>query len=66
MEIQKGELLGYVKRVLKKDKGRPTSMLHLALHSHGVLSNGVWEIGSPQPEGLLNPTAFLLDSEENK
>ena len=62
-EIKRGELVGFVKTVLKKDKGRPTSMLHLALHSHGVLSNGTWEIGQPQPDGLLDPTAYLIDSE---
>lgn len=31
-EIKAGEVIGYVKQVLTKDKGRPMSMLHLELH----------------------------------
>jgi len=58
--IKAGDLIGHVKRVLKKDKGRPTSMLHLTLHAHGVLSNGTWEKGEEQPEGLIDPTLHLL------
>jgi hypothetical protein len=61
-EIKKGDLIGNVKRVLKKDKGRPTSMLHLALHRHGTLTDAVWKIGAKQPEGTLDPTPFLLTS----
>ena len=30
-KIKQGQNMGYVKRVLRKDKGRPTSMLHLEL-----------------------------------
>jgi len=63
MEVRRGDFIGRVKRVLKKDKGRPRSMLHLVLHQHGVLSNGTWEIGKDQPPGLLNPTQLLLESE---
>lgn len=65
-EIKRGDLIGHVKTVLKKDKGRPMSMLHLALHNHGVLSNGVWELGAEKPEGLLDPTGLLVGSEENQ
>lgn len=64
ISIKKGDLIGHVKRVLKKNKGRPTSMLHLALHSHGILLNGVWVKGQPQPEGLLDPTPFLIGAEQ--
>jgi hypothetical protein len=62
-EVKRGDLIGHVKRVLKKDKGRPRSMLHLAMHKHGVLTNGTWNIGDPQPPGLLDPTELLLGSE---
>jgi len=62
-EIKRGEIIGFVKRVLKKDKGRPTSMLHLALHKHGVQSNGEWVKGKPRPDGLLDPTTFLINAE---
>lgn len=58
--VSVGKPLGSVVRVLKKDKGRPVSMLHLALHHHSVLSNGVWGIGAPQPLGLLDPTNRLI------
>jgi hypothetical protein len=61
-EIKAGDLIGYVQRVLKKDKGRPMSMLHIALHRHGVLSNNTWEKDAKQPDGLLDPTPFLLES----
>lgn len=62
-EIKRGDLICRVKRVLKKDKGRPRSMLHLVLHKHGVLSNGTWEFDQLKPPGLLNPTQLLLESE---
>lgn len=62
-EVFQGDLIGQVKRVLKKDKGRPTSMLHLALHRHGTLSNGVWNKGEEQPDGLLDPTPHLIEAE---
>jgi len=61
-KIVQGEYVGDVERVLKKDKGRPTSMLHLALHNHNVLSNGRWDIGKPQPTGLMDPTNRLIAS----
>ena len=64
-EVRQGDLIGHVKRVLKKDKGRPTSMLHLAMHRHGFLSNGVWEKGESQPFGLLDPTTHLIESAQN-
>ena len=58
--VKQGDTIGYVLQVLKKDKGRPMSMLHFALHNHGVLSNGRWEVGAPQPAGLIDPTNYLL------
>jgi hypothetical protein len=60
--LEQGESVGRVVRVLKKDKGRPTSMLHFALHQHGVLNNGRWDIGKPQPTGLIDPTNRLIAS----
>jgi len=63
MPISKGEPLGIVLKVLKKDKGRPTSMLHLELRKPGYFKNidKSWEDGKI-PEGILDPTPFLLRS----
>lgn len=58
--VEEGQLLGNVERVLKHDKGRPTSMLHLALHHHGVLRNGAWQKETSQPYGLFDPTNQLI------
>ena len=60
-----GTLVGFIKRVLKKDKGRPTSMLHLQLYKHGHTSSGGWELGNPQPEFLKDPTPYLIMSKDN-
>jgi len=61
-DIGQGQKLGEIEQVMKKDNGRPLSMLHFALHRHAVLSNGRWEIGKPQPSGLLDPTNRLISS----
>lgn len=56
-----GELLGHVLQVLKKDKGRPMSMLHIELHKHGTRTCLAWE--GEKPESLLDPTPYLLTLE---
>jgi len=61
-EVNAGDLLGTVLQVLKKDKGRPTSMLHLELRKPGFLRNIDKEWGQTLPEGLLDPTPFLIRS----
>jgi hypothetical protein len=53
------DLIGSVKRVLRTDKGRPTSMLHLALLKHGYLGSGEWKKGEDKPYALMDPTPFL-------
>lgn len=60
--VEVGSNLGWVEQVMAKDNGRPLSMLHFALHRHSVLANGKWEIGFPQPSGLLDPTNRLICS----
>lgn len=60
--IERGTIVGNVLQVLSKDKGRPMSMLHFALHRKGVLRNGRWKVGAEQPCGLLDPTHQLLKS----
>jgi len=35
VKVHKGEIIGHVVQVLKKDKGKPMSMLHFAMHRQG-------------------------------
>jgi hypothetical protein len=61
LRINEGARLGTVRRVLKKDKGLPTSMLHVELHlprCHDVWDG--WYAGAERPHGLLDPTPLLL------
>lgn len=55
-----GDVLGDVTQVLKVNKGRPTSMLHLELREKGNVDDIEWDVGTPQPRGLLDPTIHLL------
>lgn len=56
--IRAGEIIGHVKQVLKEDKGRPMSMLHLELHRHGTKDAVDWV--EYRPETLLDPTEHLM------
>lgn len=59
--IREGMVLGRVATVLRHDKGRPRNMLHLERYALGVrVSCGIWPLGAPRPEGLLDPTPVLL------
>lgn len=60
MKVGAGDLIGHVKRVLKIDKGRPMSMLHLELHTHGARQAPEWPVKGNKPETLRDPTEFLL------
>jgi murein DD-endopeptidase MepM/ murein hydrolase activator NlpD len=55
-----GDRIGSVIRVLRKDKGRPMSMLHLELHRPGVRVPVEWYQECGRPESLLDPTPYLL------
>ena len=57
--VRAGGAIGTVLRVLRHDKGRPTSMLHFAMLRHGCLGAGEWEIDKPQPYNLVDPTPYL-------
>lgn len=59
-EISAGYTIGYVMRVLKKDKGWPTSMLHLELHTPGDTSAPEWLIHEEKPAVLLDPTPHII------
>ena len=59
-EVKAGDPIGTVKRVLKVDKGRPMSMLHLELRKHGTIDWSGWYEETGRPENLLDPTPYLL------
>lgn len=54
--------LGCVKTVLRKNKGRPMTMLHLELYRPGTRASVWWKHGEPQPSQLLDPTSYLEES----
>jgi len=60
-EITADSVIGRVARVLKTDRGRPVSMLHLELHVHDSIHVGQWSKNtSIRPGAILDPTPHLL------
>lgn len=59
-KVRAGEVLGVVIRVLRHDKGRPMSMLHLEKHVPGSRVAPEWLVHDEKPEVLLDPTPQLL------
>ena len=60
--VNSGDLIGYVKRVLRNDKGLPTSMLHLELYETNSRDEAVWELNKEKPKCLRDPTFLLKNS----
>lgn len=59
-EVAVGEYIGKLQSVLKKDKGRPMTMLHLERYVRGTtVPIKEWTLGTPQPKELINPTTLL-------
>lgn len=58
-ELEQGSLIGFVKRVLRKDKGLPTSMLHVEMYDKILPAHPYWEHGKSKPDGLLDPTEYI-------
>lgn len=59
--VKYGQSIGTVARVLRNDKGRPTSMLHLERYRRGCTAFApIWLIDQPQPSMLIDPTSLLL------
>ena len=56
--VAAGMIVGDVKTVLTKDKGRPMSMLHLELHKPGTIETCEWTY--EKPASLCDPTPHLL------
>lgn len=63
-KVKEGELLGYIIPVLKEDKGRPMSMLHLEMYKIETdlkyVPTKSWDLGKSRPKGLINPTGYLI------
>ena len=57
--VAAGQTLGHVTRVLRRDKGRPTSMLHLELHTAGTRHCKPWDRVESRPLSLRDPTQHL-------
>lgn len=58
--VSPGQLIGFVKRVLRVDKGKnPTSMLHLEYYTLGTRNSVWWKKGEQMPDNLRNPIELL-------
>jgi len=57
--LSDGFLIGHVKTVLKKNKGKPMTMLHFELYKDWVKESVVWKLDTPKPEALRDPTDLL-------
>lgn len=58
--VSAGEYLGRVERVLKNDKGRPTSMLHVEYYEKGTKEcTHPWKLNCERPPHLMNPWPLL-------
>lgn len=59
--VRAGDWIADVCTVLKKDKGRPRTMLHLELYEHGTRNPVDWFPGRERPIELRDPTSKLLE-----
>ena len=60
-KVTEGQEIARIKRVLKKDKGLPMSMLHIELYEHGYRGDWtVWNLDGEQPKSLRNIETILL------
>lgn len=59
--INEGEHIGNVLTVLKKDKGKPMTMLHIELYRYDIKESVIWKLNKPKPQGLWDPTCILRD-----
>lgn len=61
-KILAGQIIGQVKTVLKNNKGKPMTMLHLELYAAGTTLPVWWHHSQPQPANLIDPTQQLIGS----
>jgi len=65
-KVKQGDPIGRVKTVLKKDKGRPITMLHVELYEHGSRSSVEWHPWEENPPQFLkNPTNLIIQAAKN-
>jgi len=58
--IQAGEVIGHIRTVLLKDKGRPMAMLHIEMYKSTATSPVTeWALNASKPPYLLDPTDLL-------
>lgn len=59
--VSTGEVIGVLTPVLKADKGRPMTMLHIERWKlHTAPHTFLWQLGDPQPSFIEDPTKPLL------
>jgi Peptidase family M23 len=57
--IIEGDFIGRVLTVLKKNKGKPMTMLHIELYNSFFENAVVWNLNEPKPISLEDPTLIL-------
>lgn len=60
--VKRADEIGEVMTVLAKNKGLPTTMLHLELYPTGWRAPVIWALGQAKPDVLQDPT-FLLSGQ---
>lgn len=61
--LKRGDTIGHLTPVLKVDKGRPMTMLHLERWKKGYVPyTFLWQLNQPQPPFLLDPSRPLIDA----
>lgn len=59
--VDAGTIVGHVIPVLRHDKGKPMSMLHLEQYDKSITKScGIWSLNTSRPIGLQDPTNMLL------
>jgi len=58
-KLKKGDMIGRIIPVLKRDKGNGTTMLHFELYLKGSRDHADWHHDEPQPVELCDPTPLL-------
>lgn len=66
-KVTAGQIIGHVRTVLKINKGRPMSMLHLELYESGtLLPIKEWPLNTEKPKELKDPTPLIKNILNNK